>query len=54
MNPAWSMIFFTTLAGARTNTGRSAKGGSQASLVKIFIMSASGWWSPKGPVRLGP
>src|SRR3984885_3588139 len=44
----------TTMAGARTKTGLSAKGGIQSSLVNSLIESATICPSPKGPTRLGP
>ena len=44
----------TMTAGASVNTVRSANGGTQSSLVKILIMSASTMPRPNGPTRLGP
>ncbi len=43
-----------TIAGAITNTFRSAKGGIQSSLKKSLSVSASTMSKPKGPARLGP
>jgi len=42
------------MPGAMTNTGLSAKGGIQSSLVKILIMSATTCNEPNGPTRFGP
>ncbi len=42
------------IAGARTNSVGSAKGGVQSSLVNILTMSARGCRRPAGPTRLGP
>src|ERR1700744_4751052 len=44
----------TTMAGARTKTGLSAKGGIQSSFVNSLIESATICPSPKGPTRFGP
>ena len=44
----------TIMAGARTKTGLSAKGGTQSSLVNIFTESATTCPKPNGPTRLGP
>ena len=42
------------MAGAMMKTALSANGGSQSSLVKILIMSATTCSSPNGPTRFGP
>ena len=41
------------MAGARTKTGLSAKGGIQSSLMKILIMSATTWQQAEGPDAVG-
>ena len=42
------------IAGAMTNTGLSANGGTQSSLVSSLIVSATVCRMPNGPTRFGP
>ena len=57
--PGWNSVqslnkFQSEVAGAKTKTGLSEKGGIQSSFVNILIMSAKICPRPKGPTRLGP